>query len=252
MAEPDAIAAASNAARRVLNLDMPGLAAFDLPDDDTIAPPVDERERRAIQLARREVMAMLGNLDSMLPVATALGQNALRAVTAGGLHRFREFRSKVEDFLTLVMLIDGRLGALGSDAPTEGRALLNTLYARMMVRFVSASRHFFERFANLKVLPLGTQEMCQQEMRALHELRAQLDDPRFNSERGSQLRNDTEVAITALQQVMDRAPALLEFEGRTVNGQGWGSGRLRQSATSGNAAPTSFGLARSAHAAKAR
>lgn len=204
-------------------------------------PAPTSRPSPKIRAARQEVKAMLGTLEGMLREATALGREAQNAVAAGGLSRFRRFRLKVEDFLTLVMVVDGRIAALGHEAPAESRLLLDRLYAQMMVRFVEASRLFFERFVRLRVLPLGASALCKDELRALNEFRRKLNDPQFNGERGHLLRAHAEQAVQNLEEVMRRSPDLPEFEGAAINDRSFTHASRSSSSSS---APISFGLSR--------
>lgn len=189
-------------------------------DAEAPAPPLHP----VIDARRREVTAMLANLESLLRQASALGDQAQRGFAAGGLARFRRFRQRVEDFLAMVMLIDERLAQLGRHAPADGLLLLDQLHGQMLVRFIEVGWGFFERFVRLKDLPIGTREMCQDELRALTRMRGKLDEAAFDGERGRDLRGKADRTLDQMREVMERSPVLEEFDREAINGRRWVSG----------------------------
>lgn len=172
------------------------------------APMVSAAQRQ------REVARMLMRLDDMLKKCADLAAAARERVSVGGMGRYRKFSRKVRDFFSLAAVTQERLDA----APSEMEELigpmttaLERLHARMVILFVEESLGFFNTFARVKALPIGTHETVGVEFRALMEIRKFLDDPLYEGERGQGLRKQTDRVAVLMRAVMDRCPPLPDF-----------------------------------------
>ncbi|WP_035669429.1 hypothetical protein, partial [Azospirillum brasilense] len=172
------------------------------------APMVSAAQRQ------REVARMLMRLDDMLKTCADLAAAARERVSVGGMGRYRKFSRKVRDFFSLAAVTQERLDA----APSEMEELigpmttaLERLHARMVILFVEESLGFFNTFARVKALPIGTHETVGVEFRALMEIRKFLDDPLYDGERGQGLRKQTDRVAVLMRAVMDRCPPLPDF-----------------------------------------
>ncbi len=163
---------------------------------------------------QREVARMLMRLDDMLKKCADLAAAARERVSVGGMGRYRKFSRKVRDFFSLAAVTQERLDA----APSEMEELigpmttaLERLHARMVILFVEESAGFFNTFARVKALPIGTHETVGVELRALMEIRKFLDDPLYEGERGQSLRKQTDRVAMLMRTVLDRCPPLPDF-----------------------------------------
>ena len=64
------------------------------------------------------------------------------------------------------------------------------------------------------VLPLGAREMFQSELRTLYEAERMISHPRYVSHLDESAKDDLEVAKEILQEIIENAPALLNFSKR--------------------------------------
>jgi len=175
------------------------------------APPPSTRSPAQRQ---REIATLLMRLDAMLKQTGELAAAARERVSVGGLTRYRRFSRRVRDFFALAALAQERLDA----APEELEDLidpmttaLERLHTRMVVLFVEGSAAFFNAFARVKALPIGTHEMCGLELRGVLEIRKFLDDPLYEGERGLALRAEADRIAARIRSVMDRIPPLPDF-----------------------------------------
>ncbi len=175
------------------------------------APPPTSKSPAQRQ---REIATLLMRLDATLKQTGELAAAARERVSVGGLTRYRRFSRRVRDFFALAALAQERLDA----APEEMEDLidpmttaLERLHTRMVVLFVEGSAAFFNAFARVKALPIGTHEMCGLELRGVLEIRKFLDDPLYEGERGLALRGEADRIATRIRSVMDRIPPLPDF-----------------------------------------
>ena len=84
-----------------------------------------------------------------------------------------------------------------------------------MLRIViKTSLKFFFVMSAKTVLPLGAREMFQSELRTLYEAERMISDPRYISQLDESARDDLEMAKEILEEIIEHAPALLNFGDR--------------------------------------
>lgn len=161
---------------------------------------------------QREAARLLTRLDEHLKRASDLSAIARERVGVGGLNRYRRFTKRVRDFFALAALVEERLELLPEElgAPQMVTAL-DRMHARMVLLFIEGSVTFFGAYSKVEELPIGTHEMCGLELRGLTAIRAFLDDPRYDGERGRALRQKADQIADLMRMVMERVPPLPDF-----------------------------------------
>lgn len=160
---------------------------------------------------QREAARMMMRLDAHWKKAQELAEAARGRVSIGGLTRYRHFTRRIRDFFSLAATVEERLDALPPELADQMLLALDRLHARMVILFVETSAAFFSVFARAKYLPLGTYEICGLELRGLMAIRAFLDDPRYDGERGQALRAETDRIAGLMRGTMERMPPLPDF-----------------------------------------
>lgn len=160
---------------------------------------------------QREAARMMLRLDDLWKKSQTLAETARSRVSIGGLTRYRRFTRKVRDFFSLAATVEERLDALPPDLADQMLLALDRMHARMVLLFVETSAAFFSVFARARYLPLGTYEICGLELRGLMAIRAFLDDPRYDGERGQALRDETDRIAQLMRATMERMPPLPDF-----------------------------------------
>ena len=160
---------------------------------------------------RREVQQLLGALERQAKEAVDLAAAAEREASKHSFAAYRAFRDKVGEFQALVILIEGRLRNLVDHRSDDLRAefeRLDTLMLSVLVR--SSMRFFFVLSAN-PILPLGAREVFVSELKSLHEAHEKLRRPDYAGKLGPNLENDLDMASQILEEIIDKAPGLLQF-----------------------------------------
>ena len=70
-------------------------------------------------------------------------------------------------------------------------------------------------------LPLGAREMFQSELRTLFEAERMISDPRYISQLDESARDDLETAKSILEEIIEKAPALLNFGAQKKKRRRW-------------------------------
>lgn len=162
---------------------------------------------------RAEVKQLLGALERQAREAITLAGNAEREASKHSFAAYRAFRDKVGEFQALVILIEGRLRKLVDARSDDLRAefeRLDTLMLSVLVR--SSMRFFFVLSAN-PILPLGAREIFVSELRSLHDASEKLQRPNYAGSLTPDLQKDLETASLILEEIIDKAPSLLNFAG---------------------------------------
>lgn len=171
-------------------------------------PPAAPPSPIALQ---REAARMMLRLDALWKKSQELAEASKNRVSIGGLTRYRRFTRKVRDFFSLATTVEERLDGLPPDLGDQMLLALDRLHARMVLLFVETSGAFFTVFARARYLPLGTYEICGLELRGLMAIRAFLDDPRYDGERGQALRAEADRIAQLMRATMERMPPLPDF-----------------------------------------
>lgn len=166
---------------------------------------------RSLAQRQREVAMMLIRLDEMLKAAADLALKARERVSIGGLTRYRRFSKRVRDFFALAAVAEEKILATPEFAGSAMTTAHDRLHARMVVLFVESSVVFFDLYARVKHLPIGTYEIMGVELRGLLAIRGFLDDPRYDGERGQRLRAESDRVAEVMRTIMDQVPPLPDF-----------------------------------------
>jgi len=161
--------------------------------------------------SRKEVQGLLGALERQAREAVTLAKAAESEAAKDSFAVYNDFRNKVGEFRALCILIEGRLRNLESarmDDLKEEYARLDTLMLGLLVR---ASMRFFFVLSAKTVLPLGARDIFIAELRSLHDAAEKLKRPEYEGRLGDNLKHDLETAEMILEEIIDKAPSLLQF-----------------------------------------
>lgn len=161
--------------------------------------------------ARREVEAMLKQLDRELQDSMRLAFEAQRGGIIDGLARYRKYRDRVQSFQALVALLEDRLTSLSDDITPEMRIQVDRSDAQMMLLMVESSGRFFDALLRSSDIPFGTREAAVTEKRTLTSLSERLDQADYAGERAMALRAELDRVLGVVQQIIERSPSLPEF-----------------------------------------
>lgn len=164
---------------------------------------------------RDEVEKFLSKLESQARKLVALADVIEKTVDTTEVTGYRPFREEVDNFKALSLVITDRLAKLEKhpkkDELEEQFHKLQILMLRIVIK---TSLKFFFVMSAKPVLPLGAREMFQSELRTLYEAERMISNPRYVSHLDEGAKDDLEIAKEILQEIIENAPALLNFSKR--------------------------------------
>jgi len=161
---------------------------------------------------RADVKKLLGALERQCREAMALARQAEVEASKHSFGAYRAFREKVEEFQAVVILVEGRLRNLVDERSGDLRQEFERLDALMLSVLVRASLRFFFVLSANPILPLGAREVFVGELRSLNEAANKLKSPTYAARMDSQLEHDLGTASLILEEIIDKAPSLLNFD----------------------------------------
>ena len=160
---------------------------------------------------RAEVKSLINALERQAREAINLAQAAEHEASKHSFVAYRAFREKVGEFQAVVILIEGRLRNLVDARSDDLRQEFERLDTLMLSVLVRASMRFFFVLSANPSLPLGAREMFVSELRSLHDAREKLRRPDYAGRLNPDLERDLEMASQILEEIIDKAPGLLQY-----------------------------------------
>lgn len=167
------------------------------------------------QYTREEVKELLSALERQCREASKLAKLAEHEASKHSFGAYRGFRDKVGEFQALVILIEQRMRNLIDPKSDDLRDQFERLDTVMLALLVRASMRFFFVLSANPILPMGAREIFVSELRSLHDAHEKLRRPSYAGKLGAQLETDLETASLILEEIIDKAPSLLNFRAQT-------------------------------------
>ncbi len=182
--------------------------------EETVPSPVSDSPATMSkrQYTRAEVKELLGALERQCREAAKLAQTAEHEASRHSFSAYREFRDKVGEFQALVILIEQRLRNVVDARTDDLRDQFERLDAVMLALLVRASMRFFFVLSANPVLPMGAREIFVSELRSLHDAHEKLNRPTYAGKLGPELDQELQTASLILEEIIDKAPGLLQFK----------------------------------------
>ncbi|RCK23647.1 hypothetical protein TH8_14715 [Thalassospira profundimaris] len=161
---------------------------------------------------RTEVEEFLSRLELRARKLIALADNLEKTTDKMDVTGYRPFREEVDNFKALSLVIKERMNRLESHPKKEElEGQFHKLQVLMLRLVIKTSLKFFFVMSAKENLPLGAREMFQSELRTLYEAERMISDPRYISQLDESARDDLETAKSILEEIIEKAPALLNF-----------------------------------------
>ncbi|MEI6984834.1 MAG: hypothetical protein WCK65_01790 [Rhodospirillaceae bacterium] len=160
---------------------------------------------------REEVKELLAALERQCREAMDLAKAAESEASKHSFTAYRSFRNKVGEFQALVILIEGRLKNVVGSRVDDLRNEFERLDALMLSVLVRASMRFFFVLSANSSMPMGAREIFVTELRSLHEAHEKLSRDNYADKIPPDLAHDLETASLILEEIIDKAPGLLNF-----------------------------------------
>tara|TARA_E500000318_G_scaffold78329_1_gene73255 strand:+ start:148 stop:687 length:540 start_codon:yes stop_codon:yes gene_type:complete len=161
---------------------------------------------------RNKVEEFLSRLELRARKLVALANELEKRAENSDITGYRPFREEVDNFKALSLVIMERLNKLEKHPKKEElEEQFHKLQVVMLKIVIKTSLKFFHVMSGKENLPLGAREMFQSELRTLYEAERMISDPRYISQLDGTARDDLDRAKSILQEIIEKAPALLNF-----------------------------------------
>ncbi|MDP2700103.1 hypothetical protein [Thalassospira sp.] len=163
----------------------------------------------------KQVEHFLSQLEKRGRILVALAARLEREADTLDITAYRPFREEVDNFKALSLILTERLAKMESHSRKDELEInFHRLQVLMLRVVIKSSLKFFFVMSAKSVLPLGSKELFQSELRTLYEAERMLSDPRYESELDESARDDLELAKEILEEIIQHAPTLLNFGDR--------------------------------------
>jgi hypothetical protein len=161
---------------------------------------------------RREVEQLLGALESSAGDVIKTAQVASNDAKREKFAAYQDFKVRCDDFDTLSILIEHRLKNMKGGREHDLEEKFDELTLFLLSATLTASLHFLRILSERDALPLGSRDVFMRELRNLHRAHEKMTDPKYVSRINDRTTSDLKVAEEILSTIIERAPALLDFD----------------------------------------
>lgn len=164
---------------------------------------------------RTEVEDFLSRLELRARKLIALADQLEKGADKSDITGYRPFREEVDNFKALSLIIAERLKRLEKHPKKEElEEQFHKLQVLMLRIVIKTSLKFFFVMSAKENLPLGAREMFQSELRTLYEAERMISEPKYITQLDESARDDLDAAKSILEEIIEKAPALLNFGAR--------------------------------------
>lgn len=162
---------------------------------------------------KAEVVEMLTAMERKAKEVLEMAATAETEATKNSYSMYDEFVRKATDFDTLAILVEQRISHMEMGSGNQGELEEQYDALKMLVAhgLIKASMKFFFVLSTSNMLPLGARNLFTSELRRLYALKNELTSPKYKGKLSEERMADLETAEHILQEIIDKAPSLLDF-----------------------------------------
>jgi hypothetical protein len=161
---------------------------------------------------RRDVEELLLALEQGAAAVVKSASLASAEAKQDKFQAYQEFKRRCDDFDTLSILIEHRLKNMKGGVERDLDEKFDELCLYLLSATLTASLHFLRILAERDALPLGSRDVFMRELRNLHRAHEKMNDPKYATRLNERTGTDLKVAEEILATIIERAPALLDFD----------------------------------------
>lgn len=163
------------------------------------------------QYTGKEVRSLLEALGDRANEVIGLAEQAQQQVAAATFEPYFKFRDKAQEFEAFAIIVNQRVNNVmtGQDEGYKGR--FDDCVGNHFKMLVTGSLQFLFALSANVVLPLGSKEVFLSELRTLHNTRESLQQEKYAHLIDENTKSDLETAEMILNEIIDKAPAMLAF-----------------------------------------
>jgi hypothetical protein len=124
---------------------------------------------------------------------------------------YHAYRAAIAEYEALVSVIEGRIEGQSAALVAKTRERLLASRRRALTLSIKAAFNIFFALSAFSSLPIGVREVFTQELRHLNDAKAELRSPAHAGKLAAELEQDLQTAELILNEVIGKAPALVDF-----------------------------------------
>jgi len=124
---------------------------------------------------------------------------------------YHAYRAAIAEYEALVSVIEGRLEGQPAAVTSKTKERLAASRRKALTLSIKAAFNIFFALSAFASLPIGVREVFTQELRHLNDAKAELRSPLHAGKLAPDLEQDLETAELILNEVIDKAPSLVDF-----------------------------------------
>lgn len=124
---------------------------------------------------------------------------------------YHAYRAAIAEYEALVSVIEGRLEGMPAGIVSKTREKLAASRRRALTLSIKAAFNIFFALSAFSSLPIGVREVFNQELRHLNDAKTELRSPLHAGKLAADLEQDLETAEMILNEVIEKAPSLVDF-----------------------------------------
>ncbi len=160
---------------------------------------------------KTKVLQLLRALDKLIIDLSTNIAEARSGISHHSLHGYRQYRAKLDEYHSLVAVIEHQLLEMPPGRQERVRSRLFDREREALALIIHAALDFFFALSAIPNLPIGIRECFEQELLSLQRAEARLSAPEHTGKLSPALAGDLETAGLLLAEIMAKAPALLNF-----------------------------------------
>jgi hypothetical protein len=124
---------------------------------------------------------------------------------------YHAYRAAIAEYEALVSVIEGRLAGMPAGVVSKAREKMAASRRRALTLSIKAAFNIFFALSAFASLPIGVREVFNQELRHLNDAKTELRSPVHAGKLAPDLEQDLETAEMILNEVIEKAPSLVDF-----------------------------------------
>jgi len=163
-----------------------------------------------------DAKVLLAALDRQAGAAVGLAAEAQAKAAQSALVPYLRFRRQIEEFRSLVSLIEDRLENMEPGRAQALRANFEQLDMLVLTLTIRTARMVFRTLLSGGAMPLGAHEVLAPDLDNLREAGQRLTQGAYSQMLSARTAQDLAEAVEALREVIARTPPLPDFSVRTM------------------------------------
>jgi len=157
------------------------------------------------------VEELLAALERLTEQAKERARDARAGVERHTFAPYHAYRAAIAEYEALVSVIEGRLEGQAEPLVRKTRERLLASRRKALTLSIKAAFDIFFTLSAFPSLPIGVREVFTQELRHLNDAKTELRSPEHAGKLAADLEQDLETAEMILNEVIAKAPMLVDF-----------------------------------------